>query len=144
MCPMFHIKRKTFDRFETIARGFFSCSNVAEKTQLFSSYYFVWFKCIMDLVDVILAHKMNTHFAFHGLSFFFKGRNLIRVGGTKVLPYAFWSDYVFVYFSFTRLNRQNKDRLKFHFFSSILIFPKKPENIAFREAYFILLSYIRI
>ena len=29
-------------------------------------------QCIMDLVDVILAHKMSTHFAFHGLSFFLK------------------------------------------------------------------------
>ena len=43
----------------------------------------------MDLVDVILAHKMNTHFAFHGLSFFFKGRNLIRPFSALVEPKSY-------------------------------------------------------
>ena len=47
----------------------------------------------MDLVDVILAHKMNTHFAFHGLSFFFKGRNLIRPFSVLVEPKSYHTPF---------------------------------------------------
>ena len=47
----------------------------------------------MDLVDVILAHKMNRHFAFMDFLFFFKGRNLIRPFSVLVEPKSYHTPF---------------------------------------------------